>query len=82
MSSSFTALYIDTLIPPTDLKMKRSAMSVAEIQSVTVFQLSTFSVWTPILLFIIQEPPCMGKTINYLEDLVQLTANLRLLKKV
>ena len=69
MSSSFTALYIDTLIPPTDLKMKHSAMSVAEIQFVTVFQLSTFSVWTPILLFIIQEPPCMGKTVK--EDLVQ-----------
>jgi len=30
-------LYIDTLIPPTDLKMKDRGVSVAEMQSLTVF---------------------------------------------
>lgn len=43
-SSSFTALYIDTLIPPTDLKTKHSAvLSVADMQSVTVSH-NSFSV--------------------------------------
>ena len=45
-SSSFTALYIDTLIPPTDLEMKDRGVSVAEMQSLTVFNEVVFSLGT------------------------------------
>lgn len=66
-SSSFTALYIDTLIPPTDLKMKDAVLcqSEAEMQSwpkivghigdwqqiLKNFSIKYFSVRVPILSF-------------------------------
>ena len=65
-SSSFTALYIDTLIPPTDLKMKDSVVSVAEMQSLTVFFNKVFqSGHLP--FHSRQELPCIGMHDNGIE---------------